>query len=108
MKTNDADNPLLKSNNQYKVLVFPKEKVDTTLKEDCYFVAGEYGTKVNVVYLKKDVEFKNGRFLQDIELEGKFIWTQEMLDSELSKNTKIVFKLICCGKPFEPPSYNIF
>ncbi len=98
MKTNDADNPLLKSNNQYKVLVFPKEKVDTTLKEDCYFVAGEYGTKINVVYLKKDVEFKNGRFLQDIELEGKFIWAQEMLDSELSKNTKIVFK----GKSFAP------
>ncbi len=97
-KTNDADNPLLKSNNQYKTLIFPKEHVTSTLKEDCYFPAGEYGTKVNIVHLKKDVEFKSGHFLQDIELEGKFIWTQEMLNSELTKNTKIIFK----GKSFAP------
>ena len=98
MKTNDADNPLLKSNNQYKTLVFPHQKIISTLKENCYFSIGEYGTRVNTVYLKKDVEFKDGRFLQDIVLEGKFIWTQEMLDSELSKNTRIIFK----GKSFAP------
>ncbi len=98
MKTNDADNPLLKSNNQYKTLVFPHDKVISTLKEDDFFPLGEYGTKVNTVYLKNDVEFKNGHFLQDIVLEGKFIWTQEMLDSEMSKNTRIIFK----GKSFAP------
>lgn len=68
------------------------------MKENCYFKAGNYGTKVNVVILKKDVEFQNGQFLQDIELEGKFIWTQEMLDSEIAKKTKIIFK----GKSFAP------
>lgn len=98
MKTNDADNPLLKSNNQYKTLVFPHDKVISTLKEDDFFPLGEYGTKVNTVYLKNDVEFKDGHFLQDIVLEGKFIWTQEMLDSEMSKNTRIIFK----GKSFAP------
>lgn len=98
LKTNEADNPLLKSNNQYKILLFPRDKVESTLKEDCSFAAGNYGTKVNVVRLKKDVDFRNGRFLQDIELEGKFIWTQEMLDSELAKNTRIIFK----GKSFAP------
>lgn len=98
MKTNEADNPLLKSNNQYKTLIFPHNKIISTLKEDCFFPAGEYGTKVNSVFLKEDVEFKNGHFLQDIILEGKFIWTQEMLNSELSKNTRIIFK----GKSFAP------
>ena len=98
VKTNEADNPLLKSNNQYKLLVFPKDKIKSTLKDDCFFPAGEYGTKVNVVYLKKDVDYKNGHFLQDVELEGKFIWTQDMLDRELSKNTQIIFK----GKSFAP------
>ncbi|MBO7477157.1 MAG: site-specific DNA-methyltransferase [Salinivirgaceae bacterium] len=92
------DNPLIKSNNQLGVLVFPKEKVKSTLKKDCYFPAGKYGTKVNVVYLKNDVEFKNGNYLQDIELEAKFIWTQEMLDSEISNNTQIIFK----GGSFAP------
>ena len=98
VKTNEADNPLLKSNNQYKTLIFPKEKVISTLKENCNFQAGEYGTKVNIVWLKNNVEYKDGKFLQDIELEGKFIWTQEMLNSELQKNTKIIFK----GKSFAP------
>lgn len=97
-KTNEADNPLLKSNNQYKTLVFPHDKVTCTLKEDCYFQAGEYGTKVNTVYLKNDVEYKDGKFLQDIVLEGKFIWLQETLNQELAKNTKIIFK----GKSFAP------
>ena len=97
-KTNEADNPLLKSNNQYKVLVFPKDIVSCTLKEDCYFKAGEYGTKVNTVYLKQDVEYKNGKFLQDIVLEGKFIWKQETLEKELANHTKIIFK----GKSFAP------
>lgn len=97
-KTNDADNPLLKSNNQYKELRFPCKSVESTLKGDFYFKAGTYGTKVNTVFLKEDVEFKNGQFLQDIVLEGKFIWTQEMLDSEIAKNTKIIFK----GKSFAP------
>ena len=97
-KTNEADNPLLKSNNQYKVLVFPHDKVFCTLKEDCYFKAGEYGTKVNKVFLKRDVEYKNGRFLQDIVLEGKFIWIQETLNQEIERNTRIIFK----GKSFAP------
>lgn len=97
-KTNEADNPLLKSNNQYKVLVFPHDKVSCTLKEDCYFKAGEYGTKVNKVFLKRDVEYKNGRFLQDIVLEGKFIWLQETLNQEIERNTRIIFK----GKSFAP------
>lgn len=99
MKTDEAaDNPLLKSNNQYKTLIFPKEKVLSTLKDNCFFPAGEYGTKVNIVYLKNSVEYRDGKFLQDIELEGRFIWTQEMLNSEISKNTKIIFK----GKSFAP------
>ena len=98
LKVNEADNPLIKSNNQYKILIFPHEKVISTLQENCFFKAGEYGTKINKVFLKKDVEFIDGKYQQDIVLEGKFIWTQEMLDSELAKDTKIIFK----GKSFAP------
>lgn len=97
-KVNDADNPLLKSNNNVKTLVFPKDKIECTLKDDAYFKAGVYGTKVNQVILQKDVEYKNGKFLQDVELEAKFIWTQEMLDSEVDKSTRIIFK----GQSFAP------
>ncbi|MBR1774890.1 MAG: site-specific DNA-methyltransferase [Bacteroidales bacterium] len=98
IKTNDADNPLIKSNNNYKTLIFPCDRIITTQRNDCFFSAGEYGTRVNKVFLKNDVEFKDGRFLQNLILEGKFIWTQEMLESELNKDTKIIFK----GTSFAP------
>lgn len=106
-KTCDTnDNPLIKSNNQFSTLVFPKGKIKSTLKKDCYFPAGKYGTKVNIVYLKNDVEFKNGKYLQDIELEAKFIWTQEMLDSEISNNTQIIFKGGSFAPRYDRAEYN--
>lgn len=97
-RVNPNDNPLLKSNNSFKTLVFPKDKIECTLKSDTKFKAGTYGTKVNKVYLKNDVEFKDGKFSEDLVLEGKFIWTQDNLNKELKKKTKIIFK----GKSFAP------
>jgi adenine-specific DNA-methyltransferase len=97
-KENPNDNPLIKSNNSIKTLVFPKDKIYSTLKDDYIFKAGIYGTKVNKVKLLKDVEFLNGSFQNDIELESKFIWTQKNLEAEIEKNTKIIFK----GKSLAP------
>lgn len=97
-KINEADNPLIKSNNQKKTLKFPKEFLESTIEEDCFFQAGTYGTKVNEVNLMNDVWYKNGKFQDDLILESKFIWTQENLEKELTNNTKIIFK----GKSLAP------
>lgn len=97
-KINEADNPLIKSNNQKKTLKFPKEFLESTIEDDCFFQAGTYGTKVNEVVLKNDVWYKNGKFQDDLILESKFIWTQENLEKELANNTKIIFK----GKSLAP------
>lgn len=97
-KVNEADNPLIKSNNQKKTLRFPKESISSTMTEDFHFTAGKYGTKVNEVVLKNDVWFRNGKFEDDLLLESKFIWTQENLEQEIKKNTKILFK----GKSLAP------
>lgn len=97
-KVNEADNPLIKSNNQKKTLRFPKESISSTMSEDFHFTAGKYGTKVNEVVLKSDVWFRNGKFEDDLLLESKFIWTQENLEQEIKKNTKIFFK----GKSLAP------
>lgn len=97
-KENPNDNPLLKSNNSFKTLVFPKDHIECTLKEDAFFKAGNYGTKVNKVILKNDVDFKDGKFQEDLILEGKFIWTQDNLNNEIKKKTRIIFK----GKSFAP------
>lgn len=97
-KENPNDNPLLKSNNSVKKLVFPKDKVSCTLKEDFLFKAGTYGTKVNTVVLKNDVWYRDRKFESDLELEGKFIWLQETLNEWITKDTKIIFK----GKSLAP------
>lgn len=97
-KVNEADNPLIKSNNQIKTLRFPKESLESTMTEDFFFESGKYGTKVNEVVLKNDVWFRDGKFQDDLILESKFIWTQENLESEIQKKTKIIFK----GKSLAP------
>lgn len=97
-KVNEADNPLIKSNNQIKTLRFPKDSIESTIDEDFFFQAGIYGTKVNEVILKNDVWFENGKFKDDLVLESKFIWTQENLENEIQKKTKIIFK----GKSLAP------
>lgn len=91
-KVNEADNPLIKSNNQIKELRFPKESIISTIPEDCFLQAGIYGTKTNQVILKNDVWHRDGKFESDLILESKFIWTQENLNNEISKQTKIIFK----------------
>lgn len=97
-KINEADNPLIKSNNHRKTLKFPKESIVSTITEDFYFTAGKYGTKVNEVILLNDVWHRNGKFEEDLLLESKFIWTQENLEKEISQKTKIIFK----GKSLAP------
>lgn len=92
LKVNEADNPLIKSNNQVKELRFPKESITSTIAEDCFLEAGVYGTKTNQVILKNDVWHRDGKFENDLVLESKFIWTQENLNSEIAKQTKIIFK----------------
>lgn len=97
-KVNEADNPLIKKTNQIKRLIFPCNAVTSTLKGDYYFKAGIYGTKKNKVTLLNDVWYRNGKFENDIELESRFIWIQETLESEIQKGTKIIFK----GKSLAP------
>jgi adenine-specific DNA-methyltransferase len=97
-KVNEADNPMIKSNNQIKTLQFPKEKIESTLNEDYLFKAGKYGTKVNEVILENDVWYRDGKFEEDLVLKSKFIWTQENLNNEIEKNTRVLFK----GKSLAP------
>lgn len=97
-KVNEADNPLIKTTNQIKKLIFPHTAVCSTMKDDFFFKSGVYGTKKNEVILLKDVWFRNGKFENDIELESRFIWTQDNLRNEIKKGTKIIFK----GKSLAP------
>lgn len=105
-KVNEADNPLIKTTNQVKKLVFPHTAVTSTMKDDFFFEAGIYGTKKNEVVLLKDVWFRNGEFESDIELESRFIWTQYNLENEIYKGTKIIFKGKSLAPRYDKTSYS--
>ena len=104
-KVNEADNPLIKSNNQVKTLSFPKELIQSTLEEDFHFTAGDYGTKTNLVVLKNDSWYRGGKFENDLILESKFIWTQENLENELKRKTRIIFKGKSLAPRYDKASY---
>lgn len=104
-KVNEADNPLIKTTNQVKTLTFPHEAITSTMTEDFFFKAGTYGTKKNEVILHHDVQFKNGKFENDITLSSRFIWTQINLENEINKGTKIIFKGKSLAPRYDKASY---
>jgi adenine-specific DNA-methyltransferase len=106
LRINKNDNPLLKSNNSFKVLKFPKNAVECRIKGNHELDAGNYGTSKNLVKLLQPLKIKNGVFQDDILLEGKFVWTQENLDNEISKNTKIIFKSKTLAPRYDKANYD--
>jgi len=75
------------------------------MKGDFFFKAGSYGTKKNEVILHHDIQLKNGKFDHDIILSSRFIWTQENLDNEIRKGTKIIFKGKSLAPRYDKASY---
>jgi adenine-specific DNA-methyltransferase len=105
-RVNENDNPLLKSNNSFKVLKFPKEAVECRIKGNHKLNPGNYGTSKNLVKLLEPVEIKEGFFLNDLVLEGKFVWTQNNLNDEISKKTKIIFKSKALAPRYDKANYD--
>lgn len=81
--------PLIKRTNSIKKLNFPKNQVKTKLKDGLY-PKGTYGEGTSSVNLLNDVTISNGLIINDFSLEGPFIWTQENLDNELKRGSKLV------------------
>ena len=105
-RVNENDNPLLKSNNSFKVLKFPKEAVECRIKGNHILNPGNYGTSKNLVKLLEPVGIKEGFFLNDLVLEGKFVWTQTNLNDEISKKTKIIFKSKALAPRYDKANYD--
>lgn len=106
VKTSDADNPLIKKNNNISKLVFKSSACFCTSTEDVTLQPGKYGTKENEVILHNVVRYQNGIFLDDLILESNFVWSQEYLDNEIEGGTKIIFKKLKSLAPrYDKPYY---
>lgn len=104
-KTSKSSNGLMNQTNSFHVLVFPANCVETGLSDGVY-KAGKYGTQSYEINLLNDVEVKNGIFITEVRLEGKFKWGQENLEKEILKGTKISIRTESFSPSYDKIDYD--
>ncbi len=79
------DQPILNSGNPRKVVKFPAGTVSTKLKFGEY-KAGQYPK----AHLLKDITIKDGKIVEDLEVEIESKWSQQKINEEVSQGTRFV------------------
>ncbi len=104
-KVSKSSNGLMNQTNSFHKLIFPKNIVETGLPDGKYF-AGKYGTSSYDINLLNDVEVKNGIFVTEVCLEGKFKWGQENLMKEIQSGTKISIRTDTFSPSYDKTDYD--
>ena len=103
-KNSNSNNGLMNQTNAEKDLIFPANYVDTALADGIY-KKQEYGTPSYKIFLLEDTEVKNGYFIKPVKLHGKFKWSQENLNREISNGTKISIRTSAFSPSYEKKDY---
>jgi adenine specific DNA methylase mod len=85
--------PIIKRTNKIGELHFPANVVKTKLKDGLYN-AGTYGNDINPVNLLNDINVLNGQIVNEFRLLAPFIWSQSMLDKQISQGSTFVINTI--------------
>ena len=93
LPNNSESQPIIKRTNTKKTLFFNANMVKTKLKDGIY-KKGLYGIGTSATLLLDDIEVNNGYIITPFKLEAPFIWSQQMLDSEIEKGTEIIINTI--------------
>ena len=88
-KVSKSDDPLIKPQNTIKQLTFPAGTIQFKGIADGTVPAGIYGTAKYSNTLLTDAVIVDSTNANDITFENRFIWTQEKLEEELGKDTRI-------------------
>ena len=78
-----GDMPLLNETNSVRQLKFPKDTFGRVSLKDGIYKPQNYGR----ISLIEEVEVKDGQFLSDLIVEGRFKWVQETVLSEIETGT---------------------
>ena len=103
-KDSRSSNGLMNQTNSVKELTFPPDYVDTALADGVY-VKGEYGTAAYKIVLLDDTEVRDGIFIKPVRLHGKFKWSQEKLNAEISQGTKVSIRTKAFSPSYERTEY---
>ncbi|MBQ7237924.1 MAG: hypothetical protein IJS20_03950 [Bacteroidales bacterium] len=104
LKESISNNGLMNQTNSVHLLRFPKNVVDTKLDNGIY-KRGLYGTSSYQIELLEDTEVKDGYFVKDVLLKGKFKWGQDYLNKSIEEGTKISIKTIAFSPSYEKSEY---
>ena len=85
--------PIKKRTNKIEELQLPANVVKTELKDGLYN-AGTYGNDINPVTLLNDINVLNGEIVNEFRLLAPFIWSQSMLDKQISQGSTFVINTI--------------
>ena len=105
LKTSSSDNPMMKHNNTIKDLIFKPGELTIKIKEP-KIKAGVYGTTKYDIELLNDLYIKDLTNVNEVTLRGKFIWTQQNLNEELSKGTIMTIKTKTMILSYEKKEYD--
>ncbi|MBI4646881.1 MAG: site-specific DNA-methyltransferase [Bacteroidia bacterium] len=95
--------PIVKRTNSIKPLKFSGNTVRTKLPDGTY-KPGKYGNGSSSVELLSEIIIKDNVITNDFELNGPFVWTQQMLQDELKKGTQVVVNT----KNFQPRVFRAY
>ena len=87
-ETEGGDMPLLNEANTVRQLEFPKEAFGRVDLKDGIYKPKTYGR----IRLIKEVHVKNGKFLNNLIMEGRFKWIQETVTNEIEAGTLFIIK----------------
>lgn len=82
-----GDSPIYNGGNPLSILSFPKNSIKFDIPDGVYSES-----KNSNIELLNSVEIKDGKNINRLTLKGKFRWSQETLEEEISKQTEIIIK----------------
>lgn len=103
-KKSISNNGLMNQTNAVHELIFPANVVDTKLANGIY-LKGLYGTSSYEIELLEDTEVKDGIFIREIKLKGKFKWAQDYLMKAIKEGTQISIKTKAFSPSYEKAEY---
>ena len=79
--------PIVKRTNSKKKLKFPSHLIKTKLPDNLY-KKGFRGSEGTGIDFLNNFTVKDGIITTNLEVKGKFIWTQDFLDQEINNNSQ--------------------
>ena len=83
--------PLFNSGNSHSRIVIPKGAIDCTFSDGTYH-AGRYGDGEKYVILNNDFIVENGTNANDVDITGRFKWSQDTLDKRIAEGQRLLYK----------------